>query len=84
VDALTANPQLHLVAVVPRFRPGGRPGRASHSGRTPPRNRRVPARRTGRVHVFDVENDEGTPVYVHSKVCVLDDVWACVGSDNFQ
>jgi phosphatidylserine/phosphatidylglycerophosphate/cardiolipin synthase-like enzyme len=37
-----------------------------------------------RVHVFDVENHEGTPVYVHSKVCVIDDTWACVGSDNFN
>jgi phosphatidylserine/phosphatidylglycerophosphate/cardiolipin synthase-like enzyme len=36
------------------------------------------------VHVFDVENCDGTPVYVHSKVCVLDDEWACVGSDNFN
>jgi phosphatidylserine/phosphatidylglycerophosphate/cardiolipin synthase-like enzyme len=43
-------------------------------------------RRTGegRVHVFDVENHAGTPVYVHAKVCVVDDVWASVGSDNFN
>ena len=38
----------------------------------------------GRVHVFDVENHVGTPVYVHAKVCVVDDVWASVGSDNFN
>ena len=37
-----------------------------------------------RVHVFDVENHEGTPVYVHAKVCVVDDVWVSVGSDNFN
>jgi phosphatidylserine/phosphatidylglycerophosphate/cardiolipin synthase-like enzyme len=37
-----------------------------------------------RVHVFDLENHEGTPVYVHAKACVIDDVWACVGSDNFN
>ncbi len=37
-----------------------------------------------RVHVFDIENRESTPVYVHSKVCVIDDTWACVGSDNFN
>ena len=36
------------------------------------------------MHVFDVENHEGTPVYVHAKVCVVDDVWASVGSDNFN
>ena len=38
----------------------------------------------GRVHVFDVENHAGTPVYVHAKVCVVDDIWASVGSDNFN
>jgi phosphatidylserine/phosphatidylglycerophosphate/cardiolipin synthase-like enzyme len=38
----------------------------------------------GRVHVFDVENHAGTPVYVHAKVCVVDDAWASVGSDNFN
>ena len=26
----------------------------------------------------------GTPVYVHAKVCVVDDVWASVGSDNIN
>ncbi|BCB83534.1 hypothetical protein Psuf_008470 [Phytohabitans suffuscus] len=36
------------------------------------------------MHVFDVENHAGGPVYVHAKVCVVDDVWACVGSDNFN
>jgi phosphatidylserine/phosphatidylglycerophosphate/cardiolipin synthase-like enzyme len=34
--------------------------------------------------VFDVENHAGTPVYVHAKVCVVDDVWASTGSDNFN
>ena len=27
---------------------------------------------------------QGTPVYVHAKVCVIDDTWATVGSDNFN
>ena len=36
----------------------------------------------GRVAVYGVENHQGTPVYVHAKVCVIDDVWAAVGSDN--
>ena len=26
----------------------------------------------------------GTPVYVHAKVCVVDDVWACAGSANLN
>jgi len=37
-----------------------------------------------RVLVLDLENDRGIPVYVHSKVCIVDDVWAAVGSDNFN
>jgi phosphatidylserine/phosphatidylglycerophosphate/cardiolipin synthase-like enzyme len=38
----------------------------------------------GRVAIYGIENHEGTPVYVHAKVCVMDDVWATVGSDNFN
>jgi phosphatidylserine/phosphatidylglycerophosphate/cardiolipin synthase-like enzyme len=83
--ALRANPELHMVAVVPRH--------ADVDGRfsLPPNLvGRVQAlevcRRAGgdRVHVFDVENPHGTPVYVHAKVCVVDDEWACLGSDNFN
>ena len=37
-----------------------------------------------RVAVYDLENDEGTPIYVHSKVCIVDDVWMAVGSDNLN
>jgi phosphatidylserine/phosphatidylglycerophosphate/cardiolipin synthase-like enzyme len=85
VEALTTNEDLHLVAVVPRYfdLEGG-------LGRPPTlvgRQLAVDACRRAapdRVHLFDVENHEGTPVYVHSKVCVIDDTWACVGSDNFN
>lgn len=35
-----------------------------------------------RVGVYGLENHESTPVYVHSKFCVVDDVWMTVGSDN--
>ena len=85
VGALTENADLHVVAVVPRYfdLEGG-------LGRPPTLVGRQLAldacRRAApdRVHVFDVENHDGTPVYVHSKVCVIDDTWACVGSDNFN
>jgi phosphatidylserine/phosphatidylglycerophosphate/cardiolipin synthase-like enzyme len=82
---LRDNPDLHLVAVVPRY--------ADVDGRLqlPPNmiGRRQAletcfAASPERVHVFDVENLEGTPVYVHAKVCVIDDIWACVGSDNLN
>ena len=37
-----------------------------------------------RVHVFDVVNHEGEPVYVHAKITIVDDTWACVRSDNLN
>jgi phosphatidylserine/phosphatidylglycerophosphate/cardiolipin synthase-like enzyme len=37
-----------------------------------------------RFGVYDVENDAGTPVYVHAKVCIVDDEWMSCGSDNFN
>jgi phosphatidylserine/phosphatidylglycerophosphate/cardiolipin synthase-like enzyme len=43
-------------------------------------------RRAGgdRVAVYDLENADGTPIYVHAKVCVIDDVLVVVGSDNLN
>jgi phosphatidylserine/phosphatidylglycerophosphate/cardiolipin synthase-like enzyme len=29
-------------------------------------------------------NHENTPIYVHAKLCVVDDVWMAVGSDNLN
>jgi len=83
--ALRDNPDLHLVVVVPRH-----PDVDGRFALPPNLIGRAEAidvcRRAGgdRVHVFDVENHAGTPVYVHAKVCVVDDVWASVGSDNFN
>jgi phosphatidylserine/phosphatidylglycerophosphate/cardiolipin synthase-like enzyme len=34
--------------------------------------------------MFDLHNDAGTPVYVHAKVCVVDDEWMTIGSDNLN
>jgi phosphatidylserine/phosphatidylglycerophosphate/cardiolipin synthase-like enzyme len=84
-DALSANPDLHLLVVVPRI-----PDQEGAFNETPQKIGRGQAidlcmqAGTDRVHVFDVENHAGTPVYVHAKVCVVDDVWASIGSDNFN
>ncbi|MFI6014143.1 phospholipase D family protein [Streptomyces sp. NPDC051243] len=84
-EALTANPGLRLTAVIPSV--------PEQDGRlTLPMNLigRITAldrlRRAGggRVAVYGLENHAGTPVYVHAKVCVIDDVWASVGSDNIN
>ena len=84
-DALRANPELHVVVVVPRFpdRDGRVAGPAARIGRE--RATRIVERAGGdRVLVCDVENVEGTPIYVHAKVCIVDDVWMMVGSDNMN
>jgi phosphatidylserine/phosphatidylglycerophosphate/cardiolipin synthase-like enzyme len=84
-EALTEQPRLHLVVVVPRVpdQDGAFSQRPQYVGRWQAIEM---CRRAGRdrVHVFDVENHAGTPVYVHAKVCVVDDTWASVGSDNFN
>ena len=35
-----------------------------------------------RFAAYYLENPVGTPIYVHAKACIIDDQWACVGSDN--
>ncbi|MDQ2637060.1 MAG: phospholipase [Actinomycetota bacterium] len=83
--ALRENPELHLVAVIPRY-----PDVDGALDLPPNLVGRWQALQTcqraspDRVHVFDLENHEGTPVYVHAKVCVVDDIWSCVGSDNLN
>jgi phosphatidylserine/phosphatidylglycerophosphate/cardiolipin synthase-like enzyme len=37
-----------------------------------------------RFAMYDLENAEGTPIYVHAKVCVVDDEWLTIGSDNLN
>ena len=34
--------------------------------------------------MFDLHNAEGTPIYVHAKVCIVDDEWMTIGSDNLN
>ena len=37
-----------------------------------------------RVLVLDLEAESGRPIYVHAKVCTIDDVWMIIGSDNLN
>ena len=37
-----------------------------------------------RVALYGLTSPAGYPVYVHSKVCIVDDRWASIGSDNFN
>lgn len=83
--ALRANPGLHLVVIVPHV-----PDQEGALAVLPNRIGQLQALQVcyeagpDRVHVFSLENREGTPVYVHAKVCVIDDAWASVGSDNMN
>ena len=84
-EALRSQEDLHLIALVPRYpEQGGRasepPERVGHDEAVG----QVVEAGGDRVAIYDLENDEGTPVYVHAKVCVVDDVWAIVGSDNLN
>src|ERR1019366_6368174 len=82
---LRRQPQLQLVVVVPRFpdkdgRVSGPPSRFAQQRAIDI----VQAAGGDRVGIYDVQNDVGSPIYVHAKVCVIDDVWATVGSDNLN
>ncbi|MFZ3492815.1 phospholipase D family protein [Streptomyces sp. 5.8] len=81
--ALRASPRLRLVAVIPTVpeQDGLLTGPMNLIGRITALEE---LRRAGgdRIAVYGLENHAGTPVYVHAKVCVIDDVWAAVGSDN--
>ena len=64
-------------------RTGACPCRRCCSG-TRPALQAVKAAGGDRVQVYDVENRRAEPVYVHAKVCVVDDVWAAVGQRQRQ
>ena len=84
-SALQANPGLHVIAVVPRYPDNDgpvtrMPGLIARHDVV----RACTAAAGDRFAVYDLENHEGTPVYVHAKIVVVDDVWAMVGSDNLN
>ncbi|HEY3001019.1 MAG TPA: phospholipase D-like domain-containing protein, partial [Kribbellaceae bacterium] len=82
-DALRNNRELRLIAVVPRYpdQQGKLGSTAELFGRASVLAMLADAGGE-RVAVYSPENDAGVPVYVHAKVCVMDDRWATVGSDN--
>lgn len=83
-DALRRSPELRVVVVIP-LHPDveGRSRTAELLGRVRSLEPLMAAA-PDRVAAYGIENHAGTPVYVHAKVCVVDDVWTTVGSDNFN
>ncbi len=84
-EALRRSPELHVIAVVPQY-----PDEEGFLGRNPQLLGRLRvmeqmlAAAPERVAVYGIENHQGRPVYVHAKVCVMDDWWTTIGSDNFN
>ena len=83
--ALRRNPDLRMIAVLPHF--PDQDGRFSMPPNLIGRMKALAVLRRagpGRVAFYGPENHDGVPVYVHAKVCIIDDTWATVGSDNFN
>ena len=83
--ALRDNPGLRLVAVIPMLpdMDGAVSLPAQLYGRRLAMDHLLDAG-GDRVAVYGLTSEAGYPVYVHAKVCVIDDVWASAGSDNFN
>jgi phosphatidylserine/phosphatidylglycerophosphate/cardiolipin synthase-like enzyme len=84
-DALRKHSELRVIGVVPRY--PDRDGRLSGEPSRFARQRAIDLLRSAggdRVATYDLENPDGTPIYVHAKACVVDDVWLMVGSDNLN
>jgi phosphatidylserine/phosphatidylglycerophosphate/cardiolipin synthase-like enzyme len=84
-EALSNNPELKVIAVVPRYPDADGPvaGPPSRLGQLRALEKLYHAG-PGRVGVFDLENTLGTPIYIHAKICIIDDSWMTCGSDNFN
>jgi phosphatidylserine/phosphatidylglycerophosphate/cardiolipin synthase-like enzyme len=84
-DALRRAPSLRVVILVPRY-----PDRDSRFSGPPNRigQQRAIAHLVAaggdRVAIYDLEAPHACPTYVHAKVCIVDDTWLMVGSDNFN
>jgi phosphatidylserine/phosphatidylglycerophosphate/cardiolipin synthase-like enzyme len=84
-ESLRKNPDLHLIVLVPRYpdQDGRISGPLNRIGQQAAMDL-VHQAGGERVAVYDIENGESTPIYVHAKVCLIDDVWAVIGSDNMN
>jgi phosphatidylserine/phosphatidylglycerophosphate/cardiolipin synthase-like enzyme len=81
--ALRRSPRLQVIVVVPRFpdQDGPLSGPPNRLGQLTAMELLTEAG-GDRFAVYDLENDAGTPVYVHAKICIVDDAWMTCGSDN--
>jgi phosphatidylserine/phosphatidylglycerophosphate/cardiolipin synthase-like enzyme len=83
--ALESSPGLLMVAVVSSH--PDQDGRLSTAPNLIGRGDAMRALRAAggnRVAVYGLESHAGFPIYVHAKLCIIDDQWAKVGSDNIN
>jgi phosphatidylserine/phosphatidylglycerophosphate/cardiolipin synthase-like enzyme len=84
-QALERSGELRVIVVVPRY-----PDADQALSGPPARLGQLHAMRLlqqtapDRVGIYDLENTDGVPIYVHAKICIVDDVWFTCGSDNFN
>jgi phosphatidylserine/phosphatidylglycerophosphate/cardiolipin synthase-like enzyme len=83
-QALADRPDLRMIAVVPPHPDIGGTGALGQDFGRARALSRLRSAGGDRFAVYSLENHRGTPVYVHAKVCVIDDTWATIGSDNFN
>lgn len=81
---LAARPGLRAIILVPRHPDKTGLNRASQRLARRRAVQRLERVASDRVALYFLENREGTPVYVHAKVCIVDDTWSTTGSDNFN
>ena len=84
-EAMERAPTLKVIVIVPRIpeRNGpfsGPPHRLAQLELVD----RLEAVGRDRFAIYDLENEAGTPIYVHAKTVVVDDTWVAVGSDNLN
>jgi len=81
VSSLQTSPDLRVIAVLPHV-----PDQSAPLSKLPQQLGRIEAlamlRRAGgdRVAAYGIENHAGRPVYVHAKICIMDDQWATIGA----
>lgn len=83
--ALSRDSNLRMIAVVPHYpdQDGRISGPMNLAGRVEALARLCDAGGS-RFAAYGLENEAGTPIYVHAKVCIIDDIWASVGSANIN
>jgi phosphatidylserine/phosphatidylglycerophosphate/cardiolipin synthase-like enzyme len=83
--ALRRSPKLRLIIVIPLY--PDQAGRVTTPANLVGREIAMQALQAAggdRIAIYGIENQHGTPVYVHAKVCVVDDCWINIGSDNLN